>query len=271
MRYKGNKAMCGTRLFSTSLCLSISEGLGPTHSRINFNLGQLDNKNINQPDIFEDLIEIVIHEITHVLGFSKKFINKWVNTDGSPHVDPIIIQEIRGAEVKLLKTPNVLKYAREYFRCSTLPGMPLENYGSDSSHWESTVIQNEYMIAYQSNTQLFFSSFTTNLLRDTGFYATINESMEEKTYYGKGQGCQYVLGQCRTDKREHCNEDDQYLQEMSVIGFNGIIRCPENIQEFCGYKKICPNFCSANGYCNNNKCYCIKGINSVDCSSNKSI
>ncbi|EGR34159.1 leishmanolysin family protein, putative, partial [Ichthyophthirius multifiliis] len=263
-----------------------------------------------------------------------------------------------------LRTPHVLAFAKKYYGCEYLPGMPLEDQGgngSAGSHWEQTAIADEYMNASSSLTQAYFSGFTTNLLRDTGFYAEVNASMEEKTTYGQGKGCQFITGKCDQSIREFCrpvkdeglcdyyhhgssncnigayNDPDcntsnvfsnsicwdtnsdfntkqnqlvygvkfginskcfngtllntnyqpddklqgncyqyqcnnslqqliievgknkvvctQNLAQMKVSGFNGYIQCPENINEFCGFKKFCPNFCSANGFCLKGQCY----------------
>lgn len=47
------------------------------------------------------------------------------------------------------------------------------------------------------------SIFTIALLRDTGFYASVNESMEEPSFYGKNQGCSFISGSCES-KKEFC-------------------------------------------------------------------
>ncbi|EGR26871.1 leishmanolysin family protein, putative [Ichthyophthirius multifiliis] len=88
--------------------------------------------------------------------------------------------------------------------------MPLQHLGGEDSvksHWPNTIIQNEYMNTSTSSTQAHFSGFTTNLLRDTGYYAEINASMEEQMFYGKGKGCEYVYRKCDTTFREYCNPE----------------------------------------------------------------
>ncbi|EGR33990.1 leishmanolysin family protein, putative [Ichthyophthirius multifiliis] len=356
------------------------ERLGPTHGQVTFNFSKLETKDLNDPIQFKDLMQIVIHEMTHILGFSYADIPKWVNSEKNHHTEPTIQQKLRGIDTLFLKTPHVLQFARRYFNCPTLVGMPLENLGENSSknsHWKTTVIENEYMNASVSTTQAYFSGFTANLLRDTGFYAEIKESMEEQIYYGKGAGCQHVTGQCDSNKREYCNPKtddglcDYYhlassecklgqfnepncntfqifhnakcwdvnsnlnkqgaqnvigvkfgndsrcfnsslrineyksqkattqisgecykyecnsngtqvsiyvgktkvkvvctknLEKMTVKGYQGTIVCPENINYFCGFKKFCPNFCSANGFCLNNKCNCANKYIGNDCS-----
>lgn len=55
------------------------EGIGPSHGVVNFNYGLLRSYNYTDPIVFQDLVEIIIHEITHVLGFSGSTIKYWVN------------------------------------------------------------------------------------------------------------------------------------------------------------------------------------------------
>ncbi|EAR98414.2 leishmanolysin family protein (macronuclear) [Tetrahymena thermophila SB210] len=346
--------------------------LGPTHGTVNFNLGKLRSYDFNNTIVFNELIQIVTHEITHVLGFSGNDVQYWVDsTTKKPHVNPISVQLIRGFNSTVLQTPNVQAYARQYYGCPSLAGMLLENQGtagSAGSHWETTVIKNEYMNAAVSNTQGFFSKFTTSLLKDTGFYASINSTMEEQVFYGKDAGCSFINGTCDQLKREFCKAGAQqcdyyhfssgicnpssfsdagcdniqafsnsrcydpsgnyqnnptFLEKLGV-GFgsnsrcfmsslsdisgtvkeqglcynytcnnanqviiqvgnntvtcsqnnqivtspkmNGSLKCPEKLDQFCNYKKVCPNFCSSNGYCVNGICKCIAGFKGVDCS-----
>ncbi|KAL4478294.1 hypothetical protein ABPG72_009530 [Tetrahymena utriculariae] len=345
--------------------------LGPSHGTVNFNLGLLRNYEFANPIVFNDLVEIVTHEITHVLGFSGNDVQYWVNSAKQPHTDPTSVQAIRGLNATVIQTPNVQAYARQYYGCQNLAGMLFENQGgagSAGSHWETTVINNEYMNAAISLTQGFFSKFTTSLLRDTGFYASVNAALEEPTFYGKDAGCSFVTGACDTNKREFCSAGTQkcdyyyyavsacnpttfsdvgcnnqqaysnakcyepngnfqnnptYIQKLGVgfgqssrcfisslsdptvsineqglcynytcnsanqvviqVGSNqvtcsqnnqvvtipnwrGSLKCPEKLDQFCNYKKVCPNFCSSNGYCDNGVCKCIADFKGVDCS-----
>ncbi|EGR26883.1 leishmanolysin family protein, putative [Ichthyophthirius multifiliis] len=202
------------------------DGLGPSHGLINFNLAEILELELTDFIELKDLIEIVIHEITHILGFSEDDIPKWKSSIGTPYSKPTITQKIRDIDSLLLTTPHVLEFARKYFGCPTLVGMPLQNYGDQSSknsHWENTIIQNEYMNASVSLTQAYFSGFTTNLLRDTGFYVEIDESMEEQMFYGKGKGCEYVLGKCKTTTREFC--DPKTDEKLCDFYHNGLATC----------------------------------------------
>ncbi|EGR32307.1 leishmanolysin family protein, putative [Ichthyophthirius multifiliis] len=85
--------------------------------------------------------------------------------------------------------------------------MPLENLGKDfvNSHWKNIIINSEYMNSYQQPLQSYYSGFTANLLRDTGFYEQIKESMGEEILYAKGVGCQHFTDNyCNSYKDEFC-------------------------------------------------------------------
>lgn len=69
---------------------------------------------------------------------------------------------------------DVVNYARQYFNCPSLIGMPLENNGgsgSANSHWEKLFLPSEYMNPTVENPGLI-SEFTFSFLRGTGWYKT---------------------------------------------------------------------------------------------------
>ncbi|EGR26890.1 leishmanolysin family protein, putative [Ichthyophthirius multifiliis] len=226
-------------LAAASWCQFV-DGLGPTHGEVNFNLNLMGKKNINDPIEFEVLMELLIHEITHILGFSNLDIPKWITHNKTLHIEPTIIKSIRGVEYLLIKTPNILQFARQYFGCPTLIGMPLDfsdDFRSADSHWKSTDIQNEYMNSFTSTTQAYYSGFTANLLRDTGFYFQINAFMEEKTFYGKGAGCEHILGKCNPSAKEYC--DSKNDQDLCDFYHHGSSICKVGYQNDadCNYFK----------------------------------
>ncbi|KAL4452845.1 hypothetical protein ABPG74_002410 [Tetrahymena malaccensis] len=343
---------------------------GPTHGHINFNFGLLKSFNFTDSLQFQSLIQTVTHEIIHILGFSRSLITQWVDSNKNPHINSTVQLTVRGILTTFLKTPNVLEFAKMYYGCDTIPGMPLENLGGSSSHWETTVIQDELMNAAQASTIHIFTGFTAALLRDTGFYASVNSNMEEKSFYGKDAGCSFVTGSCDGNKREFCHVGSQekncdyYYQgfgqckssifldencqiydsfsypqcfddsnnfqidptfknalgvsfgpsskcfnsslikstnrsiqkqgicynyictdayqvivdvggtkvtcsnngeQLQVVGYSGILTCPEKLDQFCSFNKLCPNNCNSNGFCNNGTCICMNGFKGTAC------
>lgn len=95
--------------------------------------------------LFQSVTTTVLHEITHILGFDSTLYTTFLDSaTGLPYNYTIrvtsspLINALRPA-TSLLITPNVQTWARNYYNCSTLPGMPLENEDATGitagSHW----------------------------------------------------------------------------------------------------------------------------------------
>jgi leishmanolysin len=79
------------------------------------------------------LVEVLVHEIIHVLGFGATHYEDWRGPDGKPYGRDKVIVKKDGRPY--LATPKVTKVAREFFGCDSLPGAPLENEGPSFSAW----------------------------------------------------------------------------------------------------------------------------------------
>lgn len=106
-----------------------------------------------------------------------------------------------------MTAPDVVNYAKTYFGCSSVNGLPIEENGSSGSagsHWERTSFGNEYMCAAQMQRQVV-SKFTLLALQSSGWYrANMNEAQEFE--WGKGEGCKFVAGtQCISGSEEFCS------------------------------------------------------------------
>lgn len=44
----------------------------------------------------------------------------------------------------------------------------------------------------------YFSIFSAALLKDTGFYADVNENLVTPLFWGKGKGCDFVNNKCKS-------------------------------------------------------------------------
>ena len=120
---------------------------GPRFGTINFNTAHTYYSSITTINSFEfdRLVEIVIHEMTHVLGFSYSAIPQWFQpgttipygASVSTILSTATVRSISGSPI--LSSPEVLAYAKAYYGCTTLTGMYLENQGGAGnvgSHWE---------------------------------------------------------------------------------------------------------------------------------------
>jgi hypothetical protein len=71
-----------------------------------------------------------------------------------------------------IQLPEVVAWAKAYFNCQTLIGVPLEDGGGDGiagSHWEKIYFPIEVMNP-SIELPVFFSGLTQALLRGTGWY-----------------------------------------------------------------------------------------------------
>ena len=70
--------------------------------------------------------------------------------------------------------------------------------GSAGSHWERTVIYNEYMVGIIPKFDSIFTRFTFNLFKDTGWYYNLTETYVEDITWGKGKGCEFFYNTCKS-------------------------------------------------------------------------
>jgi len=69
-------------------------------------------------------------------------------------------------------TPNLLAYAKFYYGCDSITGIPLEDDGGSGSagaHWERSLLGDEAMTA-SSIYEPKYTAFTMSLLADSGWY-----------------------------------------------------------------------------------------------------
>ena len=151
--------------------------------------------------------------------------------------------------LKLL-TPNVVKYAREYFACPTLEGMELENdivttpCSIFSPHWEGRILRGELMTSYamENPADMYISKMTLAYFEDSGWYMP-NYTMatpESPAQWGYKMGCDFVKETCLDDnaeprfpnrfcgttKDERCNLDQTGTAMCHIVDYAVDIRDP---------------------------------------------
>ncbi len=132
------------------------------------------------------------HEFTHILGFSNDLFERYVDSTGRRRTLSEVVTTIRiGSEsFSAIKLPEVLNYARTYFNCPSIAGVPLENNGGDGSagsHWEKTFLPQEYMNPTVENPGIL-SQFTYSLLQGTGWYQ-VDMNGAQNYDWGQNAGC----------------------------------------------------------------------------------
>ena len=99
--------------------------------------------------------------------------------------------------------PQVVAWARDYYGCPTMDGVPLEEDGGSgtaSSHWEKFIAASEVMgpVEFPGAT---LSGLTLSLLESTGFYY-IDWTKEETWDWGYKAGCAFINGDCNAHPRK---------------------------------------------------------------------
>ncbi len=137
------------------------------------------------------LIMLLLHEITHVLGFSGNLYNYFQTNSKT------ITKEINGIKRTLFTGANVIKQAKRHFNCDNIEGIELENQGGDGSvgsHWEARIMLGDYMIS-TDYPEIVISEISLALLEDTGWYY-VNYYTGGLFRYGKGLGCDFLNNKC---------------------------------------------------------------------------
>ncbi|XP_050971576.1 ciliated left-right organizer metallopeptidase isoform X2 [Labeo rohita] len=149
----------------------------------------------------EHFVQTVIHELFHVLGFSKDLFGRWkdcslssqAGIDCWSHGQLTSTDEMGQAR---LYSPTVIREMQKHLNSThTDLGAPLENKdaGSDglSSHWEARVLQGSIMAALLVEPSLIrIDPITLAALQDTGWYS-VNLSRAQSLVWGEGEGHQF--------------------------------------------------------------------------------
>jgi hypothetical protein len=125
-----------------------------------------------------------MHELTHIYGVNgglwQYFYQSYTSTTkkGTSNV----VSTVPGDSTKyMVITSSVKSYVQNFFACSdTTIGALLENQGgsgSAGSHWERSIYYDEMMTASVWPSGLKVTPLTLNLLKDSGFYHTVDLTM----------------------------------------------------------------------------------------------
>ena len=138
------------------------------------------------------LIMLLLHEITHVLGFSSSFFEYFQS-----YSSLLKNKTVNGLKRTLFTGPNVIKQAKRHFNCDDIEGIELENQGGDGSvgsHWEARIMLGDYMISIDYP-EIVISEISLALLEDSGWY-NVNYYTGGLFRYGKGLGCDFLNKKC---------------------------------------------------------------------------
>jgi len=145
----------------------------------------------------------MIHEVIHILGFTKGMFGRFIDANGRKLSGQLSSTSINGGTATILNVGPITKKVREHFGCSTLKGAYMENSGTSAtagSHFEKRIFGFEVMtsgLTYQQQV----SELTLAVLESSGWYVP-DYSYADPFFWGKGQGCSFVTGKCSASNFE---------------------------------------------------------------------
>jgi len=180
-----------------SYCYLSTGSKRPLIARAMFNRKYITLPN-GDPLIHEMNTYTLMHELMHAFGFSKSAYQYYLDEYGVLRTGHVISKNVYGtANSTILNIPALTTKLRNFFGCSTLEGAYLENNGGDAtagSHFERRQFVYEAMSSGAMHGKRL-SQFSLSVLEGSGWYA-INYTYAEPYYFGRGQGCTFLKGNC---------------------------------------------------------------------------
>ncbi|XP_032712273.1 leishmanolysin-like peptidase 2 isoform X1 [Lontra canadensis] len=146
-----------------------------------------------------DIVMVTLHELLHALGFSGQLFKKWRDCPSGPSVreNCSTRQQVTRRDEwgqLLLTTPAVShSLARHLGVPGASPGVPLEEEGTLSSHWEARLLQGSIMTAtFDGARRTRLDPITLAAFEDSGWYR-VNHSAAEELPWGQGSGLEFGL------------------------------------------------------------------------------
>ena len=185
------------------------------------------------PNSFNYFESVIIHQITHILGFMYELFDKF--PIGFDNVIKTENETRTNNEKKFIISPKVVEYAKKYFNCDSITGVELEDTGGydnyNNSHWEARILLGEYMNSEVHTPEQAISGFTLALLEDSGWYKT-NMYTGGLMRYGKYQGCDFLYKDCEVND----NTKNKFKNDLFVVSaINDLLRttCSSGRQSRC--------------------------------------
>jgi hypothetical protein len=138
---------------------------------------------------------LAVHEITHILVMNDSLYEDWVDSSMMPLGINRVLGSKRlpnGKKMNFIKTPNVLRLAKEHFGCNQLDGVPLEyngGAGTAGAHWSKRMMNTDYMIG-DSYGENLISKISLGMFEDSGWYKT-DYNLANLFLWGRNSGCDF--------------------------------------------------------------------------------
>ncbi|XP_049624933.1 ciliated left-right organizer metallopeptidase [Suncus etruscus] len=153
----------------------------------------------------QDIVMATLHELLHALGFSGWLFKKWRDCSSGPSVRENcstrhqVTRRDKWGQL-LLATPAVSHHLAKHLGVRELSlGVPLEEEGPMSSHWEARLLQGSIMTAtFDGAQRTRLDAITLAAFQDSGWYQ-VNHSAAEELLWGQGAGLEFgLVATCRT-------------------------------------------------------------------------
>ena len=206
VRFGDNDEM-GNLIFANARCAYLELDTGrPLIGLININ----KDYDYHQKDSFDFLKSLLLHELTHTLGFDRYFFENIF------HIYFTKVDEY-GITRHFINSTKVLKVAKRYFNCDLIEGVELENDRGQltaGSHWEGRILLGEYMNGILYPTEQVISEFTLALLEDTGNYKA-NYYTGGLMQFGKNKGCEFLNSKCIVNRKINQRFSNEFFDRIS--------------------------------------------------------
>ncbi|XP_055989890.1 ciliated left-right organizer metallopeptidase [Sorex fumeus] len=146
-----------------------------------------------------DIVTATLHELLHALGFSGRLFKKWRDCPSGPSARENcstrrqVTRRDKWGQL-LLTTPKASHTLARHLGVRELPlGVPLEDEGPLSSHWEARLLQGSIMTAtFDGAHRTRLDPITLAAFQDSGWYQ-VNHSAAEELLWGQGAGLEFGL------------------------------------------------------------------------------
>lgn len=158
------------------------------------------HKDDMKPDNLNDLYELAIRKIYRLIAFDAKYFDKFVKAGTTTKLAKTdVVKDFGKSKFKTqVVLKPVLDYAKTYYKCKTLTGMPLENKAGAKTQWEKSVAANDIM-GSSGYTNPKLSKLTLNFMKGTGWFKP-NMDMAEHFTWGFEAGCDLFSADCKKMK-----------------------------------------------------------------------
>ncbi|XP_050999325.1 ciliated left-right organizer metallopeptidase [Acomys russatus] len=153
-----------------------------------------------------DVVMATLHELLHALGFSGQLFKMWrdcpsgLSARGNCSTRKQVTRRDEWGQL-LLATPAASHSLAKHLGVpGTSLGVPLEEEGSLSSHWESRLLQGSIMTAtFEGAQRTRLDPVTLAAFEDSGWYQ-VNYSAAEELLWGRGAGLDFgLVSTCRKE------------------------------------------------------------------------